>query len=91
MLYDWQSDDLPVFGKIIDLLSIKNTSFLLLASYTTIGLQDHFDSFVLEPSSLTKIVDVSNIVTYHPPLIAYSFRSTSHTLYVSLKFHVLKH
>lgn len=91
VLYDWQADDLPVFGKIVDLLYINNTSFLLLASYTTIGLYDHFDSFVIEPNSLTQVVDVNNIIlTYHPPVIAYSFRSKSHCLYISLKFHVLK-
>jgi len=48
ILCGFQEDDLPLFGKIFDILLIKKLPFLCVQLFSTEGMDRHFYSYILK-------------------------------------------
>ena len=60
ILYGFQGDDLPVFGKVFDILLVKGTCFLCVQLFSTKGIDHHYNSYVLQLTESKVVVPMSN-------------------------------
>lgn len=63
----WQSDDLPVFGKIVDVLIIMNTPLLFVQLFSTNSINRHILAYEILPtfdSNLIILSQLSNKLAY---------------------------
>ena len=88
VILDFQSDDLPLFGKIEEILVVaSNLPLLAVKIYRTEGINVHIDGYQVSPTNKIIVVLLSNIKYKH------SF--ASHTfigdgfLYIVSKSHFL--
>ena len=86
VLCDFQEDDLPVFGKINDIIVITGTPLFSLKLFTTLGINNHLLCFVIERTHRSCFVCVSRL-KFPEPLSAHSCIGDSNT-YIALRSHV---
>ena len=66
VLVGWQDDDLPLFGRIHEILVINSTALFQVCKYTTLGIDRHYHSFCIEKQSNTAFYWLSELVDYYP-------------------------
>lgn len=82
----FQEDDLPVFGKILDIIVIAgSTSLLQLEVYQTMGINSHLSAFQVSRTNLKTIVLLSRLYNKHR-YCAHSCKSDSST-YITMRSH----
>ena len=87
VLIGWQQDDdLPLFGKITDLLRIQDVPILIVTQHETLGIDRHYHSYLLKLTHLKRVVPVNDLDQSHPPV---NGQLLSSGLYVSLHSFVL--
>ena len=93
VLCGFQQDDMPEFGKVFDILLVKNEAFLCASIYTTKGTDAHYHSYVIAPSHGKRLILISECNDYlgslHP-LRAHSLKATPGNEYIVTKYLVIK-
>ena len=93
VLCGFQEDDLPEFGKVLDILVVKNEAFLCVSRYTTKGTDAHYHSYVISSSHGRKLIHVNECNEYigslHP-LKSHSLKATPGIEYIVTKCLVIK-
>ena len=79
---------MPEFGKVFDILLVKNGAFLCVSLYTTKGTDAHYHSYLIAPSHGIKLIHVSECNDYlgslHP-LRSYWLKATPGNEYIVTK------
>ena len=87
VLTGWQDDGLPGFSKIIELLSLQNFAFISVIKYTTVGISQHYHSYVLSPTCHKSVVPLTQeYINLHPPV---NVRVFSTGVYLTLRYHIV--
>ena len=92
ILYGFQEDDLPVFGKIFDILLVKQTPFLCVQLFSTNGMDHHYNSYVLQLTDSKEVVPMSDQHKYFNllnPMQSHSVPVLPGTIYIVTKYHIL--
>ena len=92
ILYGFEENDLPVFGKVFDMLLVKGTCFLCVQLFSTKGIDHHYNSYVLQLTESKAVVPMSDQHKYFNalnPMQSHSVFSLPGTIYVVTKYHVL--
>ena len=90
MICGFQEDDLPLFGRIDEIMVIAATSILSLRLFTTLGLNNHLLSYVIERMHKTSLILLSGLV-HQEPLTSHQRTGDDNVYtYTTLRFH-LKH
>ena len=82
----WQQNDLPEFGKLIDVIIAGGFPFFHVEKYETMGINSHILGYLIHHSYTTTCVPVS--------MLPYKATFTAHTciadrrLYIVLKSHL---
>lgn len=50
VLIGWQDNDLPIFGRIQQIIIIKNIALFVVSIYSAYGIDRHYHSFVIKES-----------------------------------------
>lgn len=85
-------DDIPIFGKIIDIIiTVPSTCLFVLVPYVGDCFCKHFNAYeVYSKPSHYLICEQKHFVDYHPLTLSRSFsHSLSCKLYVCLKYAIL--
>ena len=89
LCYIEEEDDMPVFGKINDIIikpQLKDTLFVL-QPYRASSFNYHFHSYEVSPVDDVLIYKQTELADYHPLSICKSF-TVSSSMFVRLKYHV---
>ena len=78
----WQENDLPIFGKILDVFVCKAQVYYKILEYKTLGISRHFHSFVIEKTTNEKFT--RNLMEYTPVRAVIN----DQVLYVTLRTHI---
>ena len=90
MLCGYQ-EELPQFGKIIDIIVVESKVFFCLSLYVTKGINRHFNSFIIEPTENKTVKLLSCNDQRLLSFYAHSLGSTmSGTLYIVSKYFIFK-
>lgn len=79
--------DLPVFGKIEDILNVSDSFFLVLHLYKVIVFSSHYHAYKVTATNVKHICSVHSLVDHHPLCMYQPFGSI--TSYIPLKYYVL--
>ena len=74
---DYQDDDLPKFGKIEELLSIKGVVFVALTMYINEGIHAHYHNYVVSRTQQKKLILIKEL-DGHPPMIGHTSSQQVH-------------
>lgn len=82
--------DMPVFGRITDILSFQNHFYLVTEVYITYTFNRHYHAYEVAPSSTMQICTVESLQDYHPLWIYQSYdQHLLDTFFIPLKYYVL--
>lgn len=81
-----QDDDLPLFGKIDDLLHVQNVPILIIIQCETLGIEHHYHSYLLRLTHHKLVIPVTHLDHSLPSVDCHVFSSG---MYVSLRCFVL--
>lgn len=81
MVVGYQDDDLPKFGMIEELLSVKGIVFVALTMYINEGIYSHYHSYVVGRTCQKKLMLIKEL-DGHPPTIGHT--SSSQQVYILL-------
>ena len=62
----WQEDDLPLFGRVEDILTINDNVLFSVVKYKTLGIVHHFHSYSIRKTTFLDICWLSELIDYHP-------------------------
>lgn len=83
----WQDDDLPIFGKIQDILVINKKVLFSVLHHTTSGIDQHYHSFVVVRTEEVSLFWLHEIVDEQPLRAHVLFNGN---LYITLRSHIEK-
>ena len=86
-------EELPKFGRVYDIIVVEMKAFLCLDVYFTKGIDRHYHSFIIEPTSnktLYSITTDNNLIGWLHSLQAHSLRVSSASLYIVTKCITIK-
>ena len=83
MVVGYQDNDLPKFGMIEELLSVKGIIFVNLTMYVNEGIHSHYHSYVVSRTCQKKLILIKEL-DGHPPMIEH----TSSSQQVHILLHV---
>ena len=86
-------NELPCFGKVFSIVSVKQTFFLCLKVYRTKGTGRHSHSFVIEPTEknvLYPLFHLNKLQGWIHPLQAHTMTSSQKLLHITTKCIVFK-
>lgn len=88
--YGYQ-EDLPQFGKIIDIILVESKVFLCFSLYNTKGIDRHHNSFIIEPTENKTVkllrCDDERLLSFHVHSLG---SAMSETLHVVSKYIIFK-
>lgn len=85
LLVDFQEDDLPMFGKVSDLVvAARNIPIAVIDLYRTEGINGHIAAYLIERTN-EKTFTLLSSLRYKHSLYAHSY---NRKLYIALKTHV---
>lgn len=89
MVICYYEDDVPVFGKIKDILlqPNKDNSLFILTPFTCTRFNRHFYSYEVVATEETLIYQQEELLDYHPLYLSKSFNVSS-PLFVRTKYYV---
>ncbi len=87
VLCGWQEDDLPLFGRIKDILVVVGTPLFTLSLYQTLGINNHLLCFAITSAHQSSVIRVSELV-HRKTLCAHSSFGDSH-LYIAMRSRVV--
>lgn len=67
ILLRWQENDLPVFGRIVDIVVISSSALFEVTPYIAYGIDRHFHSFVIQRGGETEyhwLLDLCHFETF---------------------------
>ncbi len=76
LIVSWQEDDLPLFGKVEDIVVIEEKALFCVSKYQTHGFDHHFHCYVITKVEERLSCWLSDIIDYQP-LKAHSRRDGS--------------
>ena len=82
----WQQDDLPEFGKILDIIVIAEFPFLYVEKYRSLGINQHILGYLIEHTYANCCIYLSS-VPFKSTFDAHSYIGDG-GLYVILKSHL---
>jgi len=90
LLCGFYNDDQPGFGKLIDIISLKDLYWLILKPCLIKKFNEHFNAFEVEVQDHEYLViKQEDLADYHPLSISKSFNSAlMYSDFVVLKYHV---
>ena len=83
----WQSDDLPIFGQIKDIIVVNDSALLFcVQDYETAGIDRHYHSFSISVTGEEDVVCLPELVDHH------TFYGHLHngSIYITLRSHIEK-
>lgn len=87
LLVSWQDDDLPIFGRVDDIVIVSDYCMFCVNVYFTLGIDRHYHSFSLKRTPNIAVYFLSELPDYH----AYQAHSLSNgQLYITFKSYVEK-
>ena len=66
VLVGWQDNDLPLFGRINDILVINSAALFQVHKYETLGVDRHYHSFCIRKGSSAGLYWLSELVDSYP-------------------------
>lgn len=93
ILCGFQSNDLPIFGKIYDLMDIENIVFFYVLLHETDGIDKHYHSYIIKPTTEKKLYsmyDNEDLLGLTHPLQVHSLQSSPAILYITTKSFIFK-
>jgi len=90
LLCGFYNDDQPGFGKLVDIVSLKDLYWLILKPCLIKKFNEHYNAFEIEVQIHEHIViQQEDLADHHPLTISKSFNSAlKHSDFVVLKYHV---
>lgn len=87
-----QDDDLPMFGKIEDILLIKNHCFLHAKLFFTKGIHHHFSSYIIEQTTKSLLVSINNnkYFAFINPMYSHVISSIPGTIFIVTKLYIVR-
>ena len=82
-----EDDDLPVFSKILDIITIVDYPVVEVTVFRTVGLQNHLLSYQIENTLSSCCISLRKLAE-HRPYMAHTFDDGN--LYITVKSHVEK-
>lgn len=82
----WQHNDLPMFGKILDIFIVGGFPFLLVEKYKSMGINGHILAYLIQHTYVTNCVYIAHLL-YKTVFCAHSYIEDGQ-LYVVLKSHL---
>lgn len=64
VIIGWEVNDLPMFGQIMEIFSVKEKTFLQLRKYKTHGILKHYHSFSIKTTSDGTVLLLQDILYY---------------------------
>lgn len=89
MLLAKQSDDLPEFGRIKDIVVICGCSMFYVEKYSTVGINNHLMCHAIVRTHTFVVVPVSNLADSYP-YSAHTSINDGH-LYIAMRSEVVLH
>lgn len=86
VIYGFQEDDLPVFGRIDDILVITATPMLSIRLFRTLGINNHLLCYAIEHTH-QKVLILLNQLICPDPLSPHQ-RIGDDNLYIALRSHI---
>ena len=87
VIIGWQEDDLPLFGRINDIMLINGSVLFRVNQYRTLGIDRHYHSFCIRNTAVESVCWHSELVDYHP---LQGHRLFNSNLYITLRSHIEK-
>ena len=63
----WQEDDLPIFGRVMDILIVSDFPLLVVEPYKTIRLNSHLLSYLVKRTHGLRVLYVAQLENKIPP------------------------
>lgn len=83
-------DDMPIFGRIVDIFSFQNHFYLATELYITYTYNHHYHAYEVTTASTMEICEVKLLKDYHPLWIYQSYNQhLLDTYFIPLKYYVL--
>ena len=82
-----QEDDLPLFGRINDIILINGSVLFRANQYRTQGIDRHYHSFCISNTAVESVCWLSELVDYHP---LKGHRLLNSNFYITLCSHIEK-
>ena len=81
---------LPVFAMLKELFSIQKKAFIKVSQYVTVGLDEHYHSYIVSQSEnpLEYILSLEDLIDYSVLHIHQSFSQTNNNSYICLKWNI---
>lgn len=80
----------PIYGKIRDVITVRNTVHLVLEKWETLYFKQHFHAYVVcptEPSAVT-VKTTEQIIDYHPLHAVHSYSPCDENYYISPRYRI---
>ena len=82
-------DDMPVFGRIVDIFVYQNHFYLATELYLTITFSQHYHAYEVAPTSNIHVSEVQSLRDYHPLWTYQSYNQhLLNTYFIPLKYYV---
>ena len=78
---------MPVFGKIVDLVTIENTLFVCVLQYCGEIFCSHYNAFIIKSRNVFSTHIVNSLNNHRPFLSRSSFSSTDKDLYITMPYY----
>lgn len=65
VLIGWLDHDLPVFGRIQNIIVINNVAFFVVIVYHAFGIDCHYPSFVIHKTGEVSTISFADLVENH--------------------------
>lgn len=82
----WQKNDLPLFVKILDIISVEEFPFFLVEKYKSVGINEHILSFLIQRTHITCCINIADL-PYKYVFSAHSYIGDGQ-LYITPKSHL---
>ena len=86
MLCGFQEDDLPIFGRIDDIMVVTSTPMFSIRLFTTLGINNHLLSYAIEHAHRSTLILISQLI-YPEPLSPHQ-RIGDDNVYIALRSQV---
>ena len=84
------NNDIPVFGRIVDIYAFQNRFYLSTEVYITCTFNQHYHAYEVTPTSTLHICEVATLQDYHPLWVYQSYNQhLLNTFFIPLKYYVL--
>ena len=58
----WQENDLPLFAKILDIITVEEFPFFVIEKYKSLGINDHLLGFLIQHTHLTCCINIADLL-----------------------------